>query len=493
MNKQDYLLERIHAIQDEKMTGFLELGKEDRHITVYFRKGLIDAAGSDIAQLQLGRILSGRGVLQTSVLPVLLGKARRRHSLLGKTAVAQKLLDNPELVEGVREQIVLTIMHALDNEFVIGPFKDSRVEFYMPARLDFDNLVLGLARNNIKPYPLDPSRLIGLNNGQKLSHLSWYPQELAVLNRLKTPSTLQELASSTGLEYARLGKILSVFDTLNLINQVDGAPSESTAIVKWEGFPFEYMTPEIGTTELSEKVETFHNPSSFISEQFKTLKVRIYEAGEKAPLQAIAVSSPQAMDGKSLVAANFAASFLKDPGKRVILVDCDLRNPSIHKFFGASIEPGLLGYLGNGGLPAYCYLRRIERLYLMTAGGVSANATENLSSGRMRELIAYLKTEFDLVILDCPPFGPISDAEILTNLADGLLMVVRSGRTTYSSMEKALKNLDGSKLVGMVFNDIKPMMFNTRYHYKYYHYKYRNSYPYDSGKPAGRRSKTYLE
>lgn len=138
-------------------------------------------------------------------------------------------------------------------------------------------------------------------------------------------------------------------------------------------------------------------------------------------------------------------------------------------------------------------MRRLGSLYLMTAGGVSDTPVELLSDAKMRELIEYLKTEFDTVVLDCPPFGPISDAQVLTGLADGLLMVVRCGKTAYGALEKAFGILDRSKLLGIVFNDVKSLMFNTQYPYQYYHYRNRNSYPYGKTARPSRRKKSYLD
>jgi capsular exopolysaccharide synthesis family protein len=487
---ENQILEKIHQIQEEGKTGILQLAKEGKEITVYFRNGLIEGAGSDMAQLHLGKVLAKRGALETSAVPELLKKARRKRMTIGRAAVSRKMLDNAELKEGVHEQIIQALNYAISNKFEIRAFKDSPVDLYQPARLDFDGLMLGLARTNIEPMQMDPYSLLCLNNGRSLSHLAWLPQELSVLNRLKEPCTLQDLAAATGLEYARLNRILSVFNTLRLVNQIEVAPSTSTAIVKREGFPFEHLIPEISISDLSDKVETFHNPSSFISEQFRTLKVRISKAATQAPLRVIAVSSSNMEEGKSLISANLAVSFSRGPGRRIVVVDCDMRNPSLHKFLGISVEPGLLGYLESDYLQPYCYMRRLEKLYLMTGGGISSNPIELLSSARMRELIACLKAEFDTIILDCPPFGPIADAQILTGLADGLLMVARSGKTTYANLEKAFETLDKSKLIGMVFNDVKPMMFNTQYYYKYYNY--RSNYPYSATK-VPRHQKTYLE
>lgn len=487
-----HLLDTIRLIHGDRMTGTLQLEKGNERIAILFRKGLLDGAGSNIISLQLGSILVERGSLQPSDLPKLLEFGRRKKFLTGRAAVARKLLDKNELKECVRDQIIQVMSHAIQNNFAVGAFKKTQVDLFTPAGLDCDRLILELARNNLKPLDLDPNRAISLNNGHSLTHLPWYPQELSVLSMLKTPCTLQSLASATGMEYDRLGRILCVFDALKLIRQTDITFSDSTAIVKREKFPFEHLTPEIDKSSLSDKLETYHSGSSFISEQFRTLKVRIAEMATRAPLRVIAVSSPHTQDGKSLISTNLAVSFSRDTDRKVILIDCDLRNPSVHRLLGAASEPGLLGYLEDDLLQPYCYMRRLDKLFVMTAGGPSPNPVELLSEAKMKNLIAGLKAEFDTIILDCPPFGPIPDAQVLAGLADGLLMVVRRGKTTYGTIEKAFRNLDRSKLMGLVFNDVKPMLFNTQYPYKYYHYRNRESYPYGSVKII-RRPKNYLE
>ena len=257
-------------------------------------------------------------------------------------------------------------------------------------------------------------------------------------------------------------------------------------------FPFESLTPEIRRNGMSDKIKTLRNESSFVSEQFESLKVRLSEASSLRPLRVITVSSSLSGDGKSLIGVNLAASFSKDPERRVIIVDCDLRKPSLHTFLGTSLHPGLLGYLEGEPLQPYCYMKRCERLYFMTAGGVAANPIELLSGERMRKLLAYVRTEFDTIILDSPPLVPISDTQILTALSDGLILVVRCGRTSYAGIEKAFRNLDRNKLVGVILNDVKPMLFNTQYDYRYYNHKKREYYPYGK-RIITSHPKTYLE
>jgi capsular exopolysaccharide synthesis family protein len=482
------IIDSIRQIQEQGRTGSLPLQKGAQTIVLTFRDGLIDAAGSNIADLRLGNIFSRKGLIKTAAIPRLLEKARRRRMILGRAVAHHKLADDDDVRDSVLDQIVATLAYALANDFSAGAFDESPIDLYAPARVDIDSLILEMARRNLSPVNLDPNRALCLNNGHSLSHFPWYPQEVSVLSLLKTPRTLQDLAAHTGMEHEHLNKILGVFQSLNLLRHAEGAPAAASD--KPEKNSFEQLIPEIGRGRLSSKLETFHNPSSFISEQFKSLKVKLAEAATQAPLRVIAVSSPHTEDGKSLVSANLAVSLAKDAGRRVAVVDCDLRNPSLHKFLGASMDPGLLGYLEGGNLQPYCYMRRLEKLYVMTAGGVSEKSVELLSTPRMQDLVAELKADFDTVILDCPPFGPISDAQILTGLADGFLVIVRCGKTTYGNIEKAFQSLDRSKLVGLIFNDVKPMLFNTRYHYKYYHY--RSYYPYGGAKPTTRR-KRYFE
>ncbi|MGH9341258.1 MAG: hypothetical protein ACRD1R_17085 [Acidobacteriota bacterium] len=115
---------------------------------------------------------------------------------------------------------------------------------------------------------------------------------------------------------------------------------------------------------------------------------------------------------------------------------------------------------------------------MITAGAVAENPIELLSHPRMGDLIKYLKTEFDTIILDSPPLQPISDARILSHLSDGPIMVVRTGQTPYGSIEKALKSISPKKFLGVVLNDVKPIKYQTNFDHRYYQYKNDSHYPY---------------
>jgi capsular exopolysaccharide synthesis family protein len=310
------------------------------------------------------------------------------------------------------------------------------------------------------------------------------------------------LVESSGIEEQALRRILGVLDRLGILEtirdewDVDSAvPVEvagKSALIKQTSFPFDRLVPVVTNAIIGEKMEVIRNPSSFISEQFKTLKVRIREDVENPP-HVMTVSSPDQQDGKSLISANLGIALSMEPGRRTVIIDCDLRNPTLSKHLGVSAEPGLIQYLSNGQMPPYCYMRRIGNLYFLTSGGISENPIELLSLRKMKDLIENLKTDFDTVILDAPPFSPIADARIVSGLGDGLIMVIRRGKTSLGSIENAFKILDQSKLLGVVFNDVKPMLFNTYFNRGYYHYGVDSRYLYSGNRKSRTTPKNYLE
>jgi Mrp family chromosome partitioning ATPase len=128
----------------------------------------------------------------------------------------------------------------------------------------------------------------------------------------------------------------------------------------------------------------------------------------------------------------------------------------------------------------------------MTAGGITPNPVELLSMNRMKDLIEYLKTDFDTIILDVPPLAPIPDARIIAALSDGLIMVVRMGKTPYRSIENAFKMVDRNKLLGVVLNDVQAMPFHSYYNYGYGRYGYGNKYLDSNSRKTRRTPKNYL-
>jgi len=485
------LLDEIRRLHEGRQSGLLALAKETgERVDVFFREGMIEAVSSNLAEHRLGDYLVKRGYAPRD-LDAVQTEAQRRKIFFGEAVVRRNLVDRTEVGAAARSQAMELLEHVIKNGFSVGSFTNCLRSYYVPARITFSHVLLELSRSNSAPYDLDPSVRIVLKDSVDLSVFPWHPHELCVLNELKYPNTFRDLMVATRLEESQLKEVLGVFQRLGIISISNDHVIETTAIARKSEFAFEHLIPVVTNAVLNEKLEVARNESSFTSEQFKNLKVQLSEASSKGPLKVITVSSPGAQDGKSFVSTNLAFSFAMDPGRRVIIIDCDLRNPAQEKYLGVPSEPGLLQYLANGNLGPYCFVRRIENLYFLTAGGLAPNPIEILSMQKMRGLIEYLKTDFDTIILDAPPYSPIADARVVTGLSDGLIMVVRRGKTTYSSTDHAFKAIDRNKLLGVVFNDVKPMLFQTDHHFGYY--KYGRERLYSDNEKSRNKAKTYLE
>jgi capsular exopolysaccharide synthesis family protein len=195
-------------------------------------------------------------------------------------------------------------------------------------------------------------------------------------------------------------------------------------------------------------------PQSLAAEQYRSLRTRIKRADSGRSVRTIVVTSPNKGDGKSLTAANLAITMAQEFQQRVLLVDADLRRPTIHKLFGFQEGPGLADVL-MGGAELNDVLVEVPdyHLTLLPAGSLPSHPAELLGSAAMRRVLDALRARFDRVLIDMPPVAPLADLHIVAPLADALLMIVRAGVTPKPAIERALAGLDVSKVLGLVLND----------------------------------------
>ena len=195
-------------------------------------------------------------------------------------------------------------------------------------------------------------------------------------------------------------------------------------------------------------------PTSLAAEQYRSLRTRLRQAENGRPLRMIAVTSPNKGDGKSLTAANLALTMAQEFQQRVLLVDCDLRRPSVHHLFGLGDGPGLGDVLMNvAELDQVLVALPEHHLTVLPAGIPPTNPAELLGSATMRRVLDTLRTRFDRILIDVPPVAPLADLHVLAPMVDGLLMIVRAGVTPKPAIERALSGLDTSKVLGLVLND----------------------------------------
>src|SRR6202521_4375491 len=215
----------------------------------------------------------------------------------------------------------------------------------------------------------------------------------------------------------------------------------------------------------------FHGDDSVRgTEEFRTLRSRLYHAREKMPLKKILVTSALPKEGKSFTAANLAQVMVRQHGRRVLLIDADLRGPRLHLMLGTTSAPGLSDYL-QGANDEFSIMQRgaLENLLLIPSGREVSNPAELVANGRLKFLLQRVEPLFDWIIIDSPPAVPVSDASLLANSCDGVLMVVRSNATPVDMARKARQEFPDKALVGVVLNGTSAgTEAYSRYYYEAY-------------------------
>lgn len=213
---------------------------------------------------------------------------------------------------------------------------------------------------------------------------------------------------------------------------------------------------------------TYLEPNSAIAEQYRIVRTNIHFLSVDREMKSIVITSPEPTDGKSTTAANLAI-ILAQQEKRVLLVDTDLRKPSIHNIFNASNMEGLTSVLTQKiSLEDAITKTHIPNLKILTSGIIPPNPSELLDSKNMESVILKLKSSFDYIIFDTPPILVVTDSQIMANKCDGTVMVVASRKTRKDKALKAKKLLDMTKapLLGVVLNRVKDTKNNYYYQYK---------------------------
>ncbi len=217
-------------------------------------------------------------------------------------------------------------------------------------------------------------------------------------------------------------------------------------------------------------------------EQFRSLRSHVYQARYEAPLKTILIASGIPSEGKSFVAANLAMSLARNSIHNILLIDGDLRRPTLHNLFGAPNLAGLSDYLeGNAevfdilqrdrdrGANDESGTKRIANLTLITSGNSTDHSTELVASDRMRELIKSVSPYFDWIVIDAPPVLAVADAVEMARSADAVLLVARGATTPYEVAQRTQSAFGSSRILGFVLNDVKDAPKAGSYNYNEYY------------------------
>lgn len=219
------------------------------------------------------------------------------------------------------------------------------------------------------------------------------------------------------------------------------------------------------------------NTSTFsVKEAYNAIRTNLLftQHGEKCPI--FVVTSPTANNGKTINSANLAISFAQ-MGKKTLIIDADMRNPSLNKLFGLHSKNGLSEILA--GLTDNISVSKtdVDNLSILTAGKIPPNPTELLASDRMDKLLGFVREHYDCVFIDTPPINIVTDATVFAQKTTGYIVIVKTDTTKVPEVKTAMQTLEsiGSSILGFILNDANS---DKKKYYSYYR-KYSRSYAYN--------------
>ena len=241
-----------------------------------------------------------------------------------------------------------------------------------------------------------------------------------------------------------------------------------------------FVSYDISPARVEPHLIAVSQPRSAYCEQFRSLRTRILQSGERLQTRAIVVTSAGIAEGKTLTALNLAWLLAQTEGVRALVIDSDLRQPCATDYLGIDAPVGLSEVLG-GYLSLEDAIVRLDPagLHLMPGGKPRDDVAELLSGPSYARLLNDVRRMFDYIIIDAPPLGIFTDANVLMNRADGALLVVRAGKTKYGVLDKLLEQIPKDKLMGVVLNrsDDQPDSSSYYYQHRYYSKDRRLSEP----------------
>ena len=275
--------------------------------------------------------------------------------------------------------------------------------------------------------------------------------------------------------------LLSVFGGLILgsgvalvVNFLDDSVKSQEDVESYLGLTFLGYVARIKGNELTKRgQESFFIPQSVAAESFRTLRATITLLPNGSNYRTIAVSSTKSGEGKSLATSNLAI-VCAQAGSKTLLIDADLRRPTIHEIFALPNNKGLSDYLSHEKqLEAIVQSGSIPNLEYITSGPIPGNPSELLSSNRFAEFLDAARDKYERIIIDCPPVSAVSDPLSVASRCDGILFISRFNKIRREHARRTVQRLKeaGVQIIGGLINDISPENSHSYYYYSDYYYK----------------------
>jgi capsular exopolysaccharide synthesis family protein len=232
-----------------------------------------------------------------------------------------------------------------------------------------------------------------------------------------------------------------------------------------------FASYDISPARVEPHLVAVSQPRSPYCEQFRSLRTKLLQAGERKQMRAFVITSAGVGEGKTLTALNLAWLLAQTEGMRALVIDSDLRQPCATEYLGIDAPVGLSEVLG-GAISLEDAIVRLDPagLYLLPGGKARDDVAELLSGPSYARLLTDVRRMFDYIIIDAPPLGIFTDANVLMNRADGALIVVRSGKTRYTLIDRLLEQIPREKLLGVVLNRADEQFDEAGYYYQRRYY-----------------------
>ena len=233
-----------------------------------------------------------------------------------------------------------------------------------------------------------------------------------------------------------------------------------------------FASYDISPARVEPHLVAVSQPRSPYCEQFRSLRTKLLQAGERKQMRAFVITSAGVGEGKTLTALNLAWLLAQTDGMRALVIDSDLRQPCATEYLGIDVSAGLSDVLG-GTVRLEEAIVRLDPagLYLLPGGQRRDDVAELLSGPSYERLLTEARRMFDYIIIDAPPLGIFTDANVLMNRADGALIVVHSGKTRYAIVDRLLEQIPREKLLGIVLNRVDEQLDESVYYYQRRYYQ----------------------
>lgn len=265
-----------------------------------------------------------------------------------------------------------------------------------------------------------------------------------------------------------LGLILGTFGGVGLaffLEYLDNTVKTSEEIEEHFNLTVLGSVEEVKDKEGAVESSLVHSPLSPLAESYRLIRSALLLSSPGRAPRVILVTSMAPKEGKTVTTANLAR-ILAESDKKVLIIDCDMRRPRMHSLFGLSSSHGLSNYLAGDTGQSLVQDIAEENLYLIPSGPIPPNPSELLNTSGMKRLVADMLESFDFILLDSPPVQSVTDSLALSSFADGTILVVRAGRTTYDVLDDGIKKLYeiNTHILGFVLNGVNPLDGGSGYY-----------------------------